>query len=155
MYPLVATAKSKFPYCRTVLSGGLQRREVTWRRDRYVCVWKTLGVTIVDPNSWIKDGDFGRDGVHLNRRRAWRLWHLCSRVCNFSGEGPAGGNKWQWRYVLALRRQQKVRDSRLSRNIRRSVGDRRRGKWRRRIWRGARLKTGFGRNLQPRQRHAE
>jgi len=69
IYSLVATAKSKFPHCRLVLSGGL-RRDVTWRRDRYDWVSKTLGVTFVDPNSWIEDGDFGRDGLHLNRRGA-------------------------------------------------------------------------------------
>jgi hypothetical protein len=25
-----------------------------------------MGLTFFDPNSWIEDGDFGRDGVHLN-----------------------------------------------------------------------------------------
>ena len=45
MYSLVATAKSKFPQCRLVLSGGLRRRDVTWRRDRYDWVSKTMGVT--------------------------------------------------------------------------------------------------------------
>jgi hypothetical protein len=68
MYCLVATAKSKFPHCRLVLSGGLRRRDVIWRRGRYDCVSKTLGVTFVDSNSWIEDGDFGRDRLHPNRR---------------------------------------------------------------------------------------
>ena len=70
MYSLVAKAKSKFPLCRLVLSGGLRHRGVTWRRDRYDWVSKTLGVTFVDPNSWSEDGDVGRDGLHLNRRGA-------------------------------------------------------------------------------------
>ena len=30
MYSFVATAKSKFPYCRTVLSGGLRRDRYDW-----------------------------------------------------------------------------------------------------------------------------
>jgi hypothetical protein len=53
MYSLVATGKSKFLHCRLVLSGGLRRRDVTWRRDRYDWVSKTLGVTFVDLNSWV------------------------------------------------------------------------------------------------------
>ena len=73
VYSVMATAKFKFPHCRLVQSGILRRRDVRWRcigavNHRYNWVAKNLGVTILDPNSWIEDGDFGRDGLHLNRR---------------------------------------------------------------------------------------
>jgi len=46
---------------------------VSWRRigalnDRFDWVANALGFTLVDPNSWIEDGDFTRDGLHLNGR---------------------------------------------------------------------------------------
>jgi hypothetical protein len=95
MYALVAAAKSKFPRYGLVLSGVLRRRNVTWQRigavnNRYDWVAKTLGACFVDPNSWIEDGDFGRDGLHLNRRGVRRLGPLYSRVCGFSDEIPTG-----------------------------------------------------------------
>ena len=95
MYALVAAAKSKFPHSRLVLSGLLRRRDVTGRRlravnDIYDWVAKTLGVSFVDLNSWIEDGDFDRDGLHLNRRGAKQLGHLYSRVCGSGDEGPTG-----------------------------------------------------------------
>jgi hypothetical protein len=73
VYALVATAKSKLPNCRLVLSGVLRRRDVSWRRigalnDRFDWVANALEITFVDPNSWIEGGDFARDGLHLNGR---------------------------------------------------------------------------------------
>jgi hypothetical protein len=61
VYSVVTTAKSKFSHCRLVLSGVLRHRDVTWRHigsvnGRYDWVAKTLGVSFVDPNSWIEDG---------------------------------------------------------------------------------------------------
>ena len=41
--------------------------------DRYDWVANALGLTIVDPNSWIDDGDVTRDGLHLNGRGKRRL----------------------------------------------------------------------------------
>jgi Golgi nucleoside diphosphatase len=41
--------------------------------------------TFVDPNSWVGDWDFSRDGFHLNRRRARYLGQLYSRVRGISG----------------------------------------------------------------------
>jgi hypothetical protein len=57
----------------TCPSGILRARDVRWRciravNDRYNWVAKNPGVTFLDPNSWIEFGDFGRDGLHLNRR---------------------------------------------------------------------------------------
>jgi hypothetical protein len=65
---------------------------VSWRRigainDRYDWVAKTLGVTFVDPNCWVDDWDFARDGLHINRRGARELGQLYSRVCGISGGG--------------------------------------------------------------------
>jgi hypothetical protein len=91
VYDLVNTAKSKFPDLRFVLSGVLRSRGVSWRRvgatnDRLEWVVRNLGATFVDPNSWIRDGDFGRDRLHLNRSGARHLGDLYSRVCGLGGE---------------------------------------------------------------------
>ena len=65
VYNLVNTAKTK---CSTSIN------------SRYKWVAKTLGVTFVDPNSWM-DWNFGRDGLHNNLRGARHLGQLYSRVC--------------------------------------------------------------------------
>jgi len=51
----------------------LRHRDVSWSRigalnDRYDWVGNALVLTYVDPNSWIEDGDFARDRLHLNGR---------------------------------------------------------------------------------------
>ena len=91
VYDLVITAKTKFPGSRLVLSGVLRSKGVKWRRvgaaiDRLELVTRNLGATFVDPNSWIRDEDFGRDGLHLNRNGARQLCDLYSRVCGIDGE---------------------------------------------------------------------
>jgi lysophospholipase L1-like esterase len=73
VFALVATAKGKLPNCRLVLSGVLRRRDGSWRRigalnDRFDWIANALEITFFDPNSWIQDRDFARDGVHLNGR---------------------------------------------------------------------------------------
>ena len=92
VYSLVNKAKVKFPQSETVLSGLLRRTDVAWRRngalnDRYDWITKTLGVTFVDPNSWLEDWDSARDGLHINRRGARRLSQLHSRVSGLGGRG--------------------------------------------------------------------
>ena len=69
----------------------LRSRGVNWRRvgaanDRLEWVAGNLGATFVDPNSWIRDVDFGRDGLDLNRNRARKLGDLYSRVCGIESE---------------------------------------------------------------------
>jgi hypothetical protein len=91
MYDLVSTAKAKFPDSRLVLSGVLRSKGVKWRRvgaanDRLEWVAKNLGATFVDPNSWIRDKDLSRDGLHLNRNGAKQLGNLYSRVCGLDRE---------------------------------------------------------------------
>jgi len=71
VYALVAKAQRKFPNCMLVLSGVLRCRDVSWwpietLNDRFDWVANALRLTFVDPYSWIKNGDFVRDGLHLN-----------------------------------------------------------------------------------------
>jgi hypothetical protein len=71
VYALINMAKTKFPQSKLVLSGILRHRDVSWQwigalNNRYDWVAKTLGVTFVDPNSWVENWDFGRDGLHIN-----------------------------------------------------------------------------------------
>jgi hypothetical protein len=91
VYVLVNTAKAKFPGSRLVHSGVLRSRGVNWRRvgaanDRLEWIARNLGATFVDPNSWIRDVDFGMDGLHLNRNGARQLGDLYSRVCGIDSE---------------------------------------------------------------------
>ena len=94
VYALVSTAMKKLPNCRIVLSGVLRRGEVSWRRigalnDRLDWIANVLGITFVDPNSWIEDGDFARDGLHLNGRGTRRLGQLYARVSGLDAGGSA------------------------------------------------------------------
>jgi hypothetical protein len=91
VYALVSTEKKELPNCRLVLSGVLRRRDISWRRigglnDRLDWV-----ANAVDPNSWIEDWDFGRDGVNLNGRWKRHLRNLYARV---SEVGGSAGSKW-------------------------------------------------------------
>jgi hypothetical protein len=70
-YELVTTAKVKHPNCRLFLSGVLRR--IGALNDRFDWIAGALGITFVDPNSWIEDCDFARDGLHLNGRGKRRL----------------------------------------------------------------------------------
>ena len=81
----VLVSEKKLPNCRLVLSGVLRRRDVSWRRigalnDRFDWISNALGLNFVDRNSWIENGDFARDGLHLNRRGKRRLGQLYARV---------------------------------------------------------------------------
>jgi hypothetical protein len=91
VYDLVNTAKAKFPGSSLVLSGVLRSRGVSWRRvgaanNRLEWVARILGATFVDPDSWIRDEDFGWDGLYLNRSGAMQLGELYSRVCERGSE---------------------------------------------------------------------
>jgi hypothetical protein len=81
VYDLVYMAKTKFSTSRVVMSGVLQRQDVSQRHigavnSRYACVAQTLGVTFVDPNSWVDNWDFGRNGLHIKPRGARPLGQL-------------------------------------------------------------------------------
>ena len=67
---------------------------MSWRsigalNGRFDWVANALGLTFVDPNSWIKDGDFARDGLHLNGRGKRLLGHLYARVSGLDFGGSA------------------------------------------------------------------
>jgi hypothetical protein len=98
VYDLIITAKSKFAASRIVLSGVLQRRDVSWRRigatnDRLEWVASTLRVTFVDPNCWVDDWDYSGAGLHINRRGARQLGQLYSRICEVGGGGQGVRSK--------------------------------------------------------------
>ena len=91
VYNLVNKAKAKFPGSRLVLSGVLISKGVKWRRDgaaNDILEWvdRNLGATSVDPNSWIRDVDFGRDELHLNRNGARQFGDLYFIVCGIDSE---------------------------------------------------------------------
>jgi len=96
----VATAKRKLPKCRLFLSGVLRRRYVSWRRigalnDGYDRLKNALGLTFVVPNSWIEDGDFARDWLHLKGRGKRRLGQLYVTVSGLDVGGLAVSKMWQ------------------------------------------------------------
>jgi hypothetical protein len=95
VYDLVTAARAKFPDSTIVLSGVLRCKGMPWRRvgvanDRLEWVAGNLGATFVDPNSWIGDNDFSRDGIHLNRDGAKELGDLYCSVCGTGGEDQMG-----------------------------------------------------------------
>ena len=57
--------------------------------DRFDWVANALGLTFVDPNSWIEDGAFARDGLRLNGRGKRRLGQLYARVTGLDVGGLA------------------------------------------------------------------
>ena len=94
VYELVTNVKKKLPNCKLVLSGVLRRRDASWKRigalnDRLDWVASAVGLMFVDPNSWIEEGDFSGDGVHLNARGKRHLGNLFARVSGLEGGGTA------------------------------------------------------------------
>jgi hypothetical protein len=68
-----------------ILSGILRKRDISWRRigalnDRKEWVASSLGVSFVDPKSWVDDRGFGGDGLHLNKRGTQQMGRLFGRV---------------------------------------------------------------------------
>jgi hypothetical protein len=67
VYDLMNTVKAKCPDSKLVLSVVLRSKSVSWWRvgainDRLEWVAGNLGATFIDPNSWIGNGDFSREG---------------------------------------------------------------------------------------------
>ena len=76
----------------------LRHSDVSWGRigainNRFDWVTNVLGLTFVDPKSWIGDGEFVRDGLHLNGRGKRRLGQLYARVSGLDVGGSAGSKK--------------------------------------------------------------
>ena len=64
---------------------------MNWRRvgavnDRLELVARNPVATFIDLNTWIRDGDIGRVGLHLNRNVARQLGDHYSRVCRIGDE---------------------------------------------------------------------
>jgi hypothetical protein len=92
LYSLVNKAKVKLSQSKIVLNGVLRRTDVAWRHigalnDGYDWIAKTLGITFVDPNSWLEDWDFAKDGLHINYIGARRISQLYSGVSGLGGRG--------------------------------------------------------------------
>jgi hypothetical protein len=51
---------------------------------------RALRIMFVDPNSWIDDRDFARDGLHLNGRGKRRLGQLYAKVSELDVEASPG-----------------------------------------------------------------
>jgi len=97
VYDIVNTAKAKFPDSGLLLSDVLKSKGKNWwcvgvANDRFDWVAGNLGRTFVDPNGWIQDGDFGRDGLHLNRNGARQVGDVYSRVSGIDGESQVINN---------------------------------------------------------------
>ncbi|KAJ4451854.1 hypothetical protein ANN_03332 [Periplaneta americana] len=62
----------------------VRRRDINWKKvgranKAFEWVAEQLGTRYVDSNSWLDDRDFGRDGVHLNRRGTAAMGALFAR----------------------------------------------------------------------------
>jgi hypothetical protein len=92
LYDLKNAVKANFSDSKLELSGVLRSKGMSWRRvgaisHRLEWVAGNLGATFVDPNGWIGDGDFSRDGLHLNRDGATQLGDIYCRVSAAGDEG--------------------------------------------------------------------
>ena len=58
----------------------------------HLMIANALGLTFVDPNTWIEEEDFARDGLHLNGRGKRRLGKLYARGSGLDIGGSAGSN---------------------------------------------------------------
>jgi hypothetical protein len=91
VYDLVNTAKAIIPGSRLVFSGVLRSKGVKWWRvgaanDRLEWADSNLGGTFMYPYSWIRDEDFGRDGLHLDRNGARQHGDRYCSFCGIDGE---------------------------------------------------------------------
>ena len=76
----------------------MRHRDLSWRRtgalnDRFDWAANSLGPNFFDLNSWIEDGDFVRDRLHLNGRGKRRLGRLYARVSGLDVGGSARSKK--------------------------------------------------------------
>ena len=61
--------------------------------DRLDWVANAVGLTFVDPNSWIEEDDFGGGGVHLNGRGKRHLGNLYAIVSGLEVGGSTESMK--------------------------------------------------------------
>lgn len=82
---LIIATKRTFPEAKICISGILYRRDVDYRYIDAVnsCLdWicKDKDVIFVNGNSWVRDEDFGYDGLHLNRKGTVKFGNLLNRI---------------------------------------------------------------------------
>lgn len=85
LYDLVSSTKKRYPTADIIISGIVRRRDINWRKvgranKAFEWVAEQMGTRYVDGNAWLDDRDFGRDGVHLNRRGTAAMGALFARV---------------------------------------------------------------------------
>ena len=61
--------------------------------DRFDWVASALRLICVDPNSWIRDGDFSRDGLRLNGEGNRGLGQIYATVSGLDVGESAGSKK--------------------------------------------------------------
>jgi hypothetical protein len=93
MYDLILATRKIYSEAKNIVIGVLRRKDVHWRKigrvnEAFEWVTERLVVESVDPNSWMDDRDFARDGVHLNRRGVVALGALYLRMV-----GPSSGDE--------------------------------------------------------------
>lgn len=88
MMDLVDVLKRNNTKAKIIVSGVIKKRgvdmrtinsvndELSWLCERRECL-------MVDGNCWIEESDIARDGVHLNRRGAYKLGGLLCRAISF------------------------------------------------------------------------
>jgi hypothetical protein len=129
---------------------------VSWLRlgavdDKLEWVANTLGVTFADPNSWLDDWNFNRDGLHINGRGARHLGHLYSRVCGIGGGRQKTRIEWlSWRQGFPARGHLERRGD-IDTGARDGGLDKRRVTGRQQNRRGRRQKVQQRRNVERRQ----
>lgn len=84
---LIDHIRKQNPRTQIIISGILQRRDVSWRRIRrineeldWLCV--TRNCLMVDGNCWIGNDDIARDGIHLNRNGSSKFGRLLCDAIN-------------------------------------------------------------------------
>lgn len=89
---LVDYIKTQIKDAKIVISGLLRRYDVSIRKTTRInseldWLCQVRNCVMVDGNCWLKDNDFARDGVHLNRRGSHKLGTLLCKAIESSKKG--------------------------------------------------------------------
>jgi len=76
-----------------------------------------LGLNFVDPNNWIEEGDFARNGLYLNGKGKRRLEQLHARISGLHVGGSQGVRYDKiWEMEITERGIPRKRDDQRSKN---------------------------------------
>lgn len=83
IYDLCNVARKKFSGAKIIVNGIIKRKYVSPGKIEYInrgisWVCKRQGINFVNPNSWVREWDLGRDGLHLNRRGTFNFGNCLS-----------------------------------------------------------------------------